>query len=252
MKIEQNVIDVLVKCRVEGNNLFLPPNLERKLYVKTNDALMSIGLKWNKKLTCHVSESDVEDKLEEIINTGEYESLKDKKKELQFFTTPKNIAELVVNLAQIGGLHDVLEPSCGRGGLVSEINKKVPCAIIEKDEENYNYTLKSFNCIGYKENGNRDFLSVKPVEEFDRVVMNPPFSKQQDVDHILHAWEFLKPGGILVSICSPSPFFRENKKSIDFRQFLEDNEADIHDLPEGSFKESGTNIRTKIIKVVKN
>jgi ParB/RepB/Spo0J family partition protein len=67
----------------------------------------------------------------------------------------------------------------------------------------------------------------------------------------LKAWELLKPKGILVSILSPSPFFCNDKLSQDFRGFLDRNNAAIKDFSEGEFKESGTAIRTKCIKMIK-
>jgi len=70
--------------------------------------------------------------------------------------------------------------------------------------------------------------------------------------HILRAWELLEPKGVLVSIFSPSPFYCNDKLSREFREFLDKNNATIIDFEEGEFKESGTTIRTKCIKVVKN
>ena len=87
-----------------------------------------------------------------------------------------------------------------------------------------------------------DFLELKPelAYEFERVVMNPPFTRQQDIDHIYHAFKFLGKAGVLVSLLSPSPFFRTNKKSVEFRAWLEKHKAEIVDVPAGAFKESGT------------
>ena len=81
--------------------------------------------------------------------------------------------------------------------------------------------------------------------------MNPPFSKHQDIDHVYKAFEILKSGGILVSVMSNSPFFRTDKKSEDFREFLMLNSAIVEELPEGAFKESGTMVKTCIIKIKK-
>ena len=39
-----------------------------------------------------------------------------------------------------------------------------------------------------------------PAPLADRVVMNPPFERYQDRDHVLHALSLLKPGGRLVAI----------------------------------------------------
>ena len=63
---------------------------------------------------------------------------------------------------------------------------------------------------GYNLAGESNFLDHEG--EYDRIVMNPPFEAGQDIDHVRHAFQFLKDGGRLVSIMSPSPFFREDKK----------------------------------------
>src|SRR4030042_4964611 len=91
-----------------------------------------------------------------------------------------------------------------------------------------------------------DFLSVEPKPLYDRVVMNPPFEMQQDIDHVMHAWKFLKPGGRLVSIMSSGVLFRENKKTSEFRNHI-DEFGNMERLPEGSFKESGTMVNTCIV-----
>ena len=93
-----------------------------------------------------------------------------------------------------------------------------------------------------------DFLQYSE-EAWDRIVMNPPFTRQQDIDHVLKAYEVLAPGGVLVSVMSASPFFRSNKKSADFRAFLDDIGAEVEELPEGAFKESGTMVKTCVVKI---
>ena len=87
--------------------------------------------------------------------------------------------------------------------------------------------------------------------EWNRIVMNPPFTKQQDIDHILAAYDILAPGGILVSVVSEAPFFWSNKKALAFRGFLDSHGAEMVKLDEGAFKESGTMVRTRIIKLEK-
>ena len=95
-----------------------------------------------------------------------------------------------------------------------------------------------------------DFLKADYIGA-DKIIMNPPFTRQQDADHILQAYDMLGESGILVSVCSVGPFFRNNRKSIEFREFLESVDAEVFDLPEGAFKESGTMIATKIIRIRK-
>jgi hypothetical protein len=51
--------------------------------------------------------------------------------------------------------------------------------------------------------------------------MNPPFEKGQDIEHVRHAYDQLKPGGRVVAIMSEGPFFRSDKKATEFRDWLE-------------------------------
>lgn len=68
----------------------------------------------------------------------------------------------------------------------------------------------------------RDFLDVtkKEIGTINRVVMNPPFTRHQDIDHVRHAYDLLDAGGVLVAIMCESTFFRSDKKSVEFRDFL--------------------------------
>jgi len=94
-----------------------------------------------------------------------------------------------------------------------------------------------------------DFLSLRPnaFEPYDLVVMNPPFDRERDVDHVTHALEFLKPGGQLFAIMSAGTEFRETKKAVAFRALVERHSGSFRDLPPGSFRESGTNVNTIIL-----
>lgn len=96
-----------------------------------------------------------------------------------------------------------------------------------------------------------DFLSLRPrdFEPYDLVVMNPPFDLLRDVDHVTHAFEFLKLGGSLFAIMSAGTEFRETKKAVAFRALVEANGGSFRDLPPGSFRESGTNVNTVILSM---
>lgn len=246
MKIKPEVLNVLKMSTVneETNLLFLPNiQLDRKLYVEVNKCLEGIGGAWNRKLKGHLFDHNPSDDLDEMINTGEWT---DKKKEYQYFPTPKNIVFQMINLANIQSTELVLEPSAGQGSILEEFPKNTPYVAIE---------LMPENCKVLKDKGysvaQTDFLSWNPVEKFDKIIANPPFTKQQDVKHVLHMWDCLKKGGRLVSIVSESPFFRENNLSKEFRSWLDENNGEIIELDAGDFKESGTMVKTRIIVVDK-
>jgi hypothetical protein len=94
-----------------------------------------------------------------------------------------------------------------------------------------------------------DFLSLRPqnFEPYDLVVMNPPFDRERDLEHVVHALDFLKPGGSLFAIMSAGTEFRETRKAIAFRALVERNGGSFRDLPPGSFRESGTMVNTVIL-----
>jgi len=98
-----------------------------------------------------------------------------------------------------------------------------------------------------------DFLKYQTTLRYDRIVMNPPFEKQADIDHVLHAYELLEPNGRLVSIMSTSVTYRDNQKTKEFRAFMGELpkvpglHGHIEHNPEGSFKEAGTTVNTVTI-----
>ena len=79
-----------------------------------------------------------------------------------------------------------------------------------------------------------------PVQ-FDYIIMNPPFGCDgvgTDIDHMRHAFPFLKPGGRLVSLASEGVFYRGDNKASEFRAWLESLDGDNFELPEGAFLNS--------------
>lgn len=243
MKIDTEVLNVLDNCHIDGNILFLPDvQLERKLYEKVNKVLTCLGGIWNRGKKGHVFENDPSEMVEEAILTGE---VTDSKKEFQFFETPKEIVKQMIELADLGPEDSVLEPSAGQGAIADCIGLN-PLTVIELNHKN----AEVLRGNGY-EVIEQDFLTFDTTETYSKVIMNPPFSRQQDIDHVLHAWECLKPGGILVSIMSEGTFFRQNKKSVVFRELLDEVGYSIP-LDEGAFKSSGTNVRTRIVVMTKN
>jgi type I restriction-modification system DNA methylase subunit len=244
LKIKENILNILGECRIEGSVVYLPEiQLDRKAYQEVNKCLESIGGKWNRKAKGHVFTDSPSELMDNLILTGETTDLK---KEYQFFPTPKEIAQRMVKMAEIQPNDFLLEPSAGQGAIADEFPKLNAYMLIELNPNNHKALLdKGYTAM------QRDFLTFNVLGLYDKIIMNPPFTKQQDIDHILHAFKLLKEGGILVSIVSESPFFRSNRKSLEFRFLLESYDAEVVTLPEGAFKESGTMVRTRIIKLRK-
>lgn len=251
-RIADNILSILGECRVEGDTLFLPDRqLDRPTYQAVNKVLANIGGKWNRKARGHVfADGDPAELLNNVLMTGETVDIK---KKFQFFPTPRPIAEQMCQMAELDGTCVVLEPSCGKGDLADVVFEAGVKALygleLNRDMEHLLKGKPYPTMVGV------DFLEFARDDStnrgWSRIVMNPPFTKQQDIDHILAAYDILIPGGILVSVVSEAPFFWANKKAVAFRAFLDSNDAEMVKLDEGAFKESGTMVRTRLIKLKK-
>jgi predicted RNA methylase len=245
MKIANDVLAVLSAAETTGNELRLVGQLDRKMYVKVNDVLEAAGGMWNKKAKAHIFDGDAAERMDEIILTGEVEKPKD---EFNYFPSPPDVVARLIELADLHEGMTILEPSAGRGAIalacVEATGGEVDC-----------YELMEANFWELEKTGqfrrvvNTDFLTVKPFPEYERIVMNPPFARQQDIKHVNHAHKFLKDDGKLVAIMSAGVKFRSNKLTTEFCEFVDSKGGSIEDLPEGSFKSSGTMVNTVIVVI---
>lgn len=235
MKINDAVANVLANSRVDGNKLFLPEGqLDRKLYVAVNKVLTAIKGKWNRGAAAHVFNESPIDTIDEILLTGEYV---DQKKEFQFFETPTQLAEQLVEMADIQEGESVLEPSAGKGRIAKLMGS---CDCVELNQENREHLESNgFKLVG------ENFLELD--NQYDVIVANPPFSKQQDIDHVNLMLDLAKRR--VVSVMSASVMFRDNKKTVSFRERIKSLGGTIELLPEKIFAESGTNVRTCVVAV---
>jgi len=158
-----------------------------------------------------------------------------------YFPTPEDIAAQVIEYAEIEPDSEVLEPSAGSGRLAdaaAAIGARVYCVEINHELAEL-LTLKGHNVE------TADALTFQ-ARHYDRIVMNPPFEKGQDADHIRHMRQRLAPGGRMVAICSEGLFFRTDKKATAFREWLENEEHAVIDVPAGAFLPA-TGVKTRII-----
>lgn len=229
----------------DDNVAFLPPGqLDRKLYVEVNKALVALGGKWNGRIRGHVFSEDPEGPLTEVVNNGGFT---DKKQELGFFQTPESIAQELANRLNIRQGERVLEPSAGLGRIVDQLRKHTDQLFcVEIDPKN----VAALRAKGYAAH-QADFLSMDISVPFDAIAMNPPFAKQADIDHVMHALKFLKPGGRLAAVMAAGVKFRTNRKSVHFRQIVEAYDGVINDLPSETFKAEGTGVSTVVVYLTK-
>lgn len=243
--------DVLKECTVDGLVVKLPNSkLDRKVYLEVAKSLELIGGKWKGgKIAGFVFPQDPTDLLNQIAN-GEKRNLK---KEFQFFATPEKLADELIELSEIKSSMSILEPSAGQGAIINSIHKIEPNIIVDCCEamdvnKLFLNKLKNINLLC------DDFLELKTIskKKYDRIIANPPFSKNQDIDHISEMYNHLAEGGKLVSIASKHWQFASNKKETKFREWLNNLDHEVIEVDGGSFKESGTMISSVIIVINKN
>lgn len=263
----------------EGHTLVrITAQLDRDVYVEVDKALQALGGRWNRKARAHVFPAIPETPqklIEDVLANAGYV---DKKKELQQFFTPAAVADLLVRLTKLrtGSTGTtVLEPSAGVGHILDAIYRldptyPAPVTAFEIDGEHVSALRR---IVWLKSLAQVDFLKVLPASEllFDRIIMNPPFAKHADVEHVLHAWKFLAPGGRLVAVMSYHVTFATDATCVGFRKFaslysiklnydprlqplltLDDGQrAHFYSLPEKAFAESGTNVSTVVVVLEK-
>lgn len=161
-------------------------------------------------------------------------------RDLQFYPTPRHVAQEIIGALHLSGGEHVLEPSCGDGRIMDEL-----AAWNDSREDRRGRDPVTVTGIEYdagraeraRAKGHHvmtaNFLQVAPDARFDRVVMNPPFYGKHYKLHLDHAEKFLKPGGVLVCILPATAYY-------DHGTIL----GRWNDLPVGSFASSGTNVPT--------
>lgn len=165
-----------------------------------------------------------------------------------YFPTPAPVVNQMLDRARLADGMMVLEPSAGSGNIADAI--KVRHRVTLHAIEPY-FTLRELLTLKGHVLVANNIMETELAPVYDRVVMNPPFEKQADLDHIRKAFTMLRPGGVLVSILAPSFEFRQDRKSIEFRAWLDEQGAEWETLPEGSFKSSGTGVSTRMVVIEK-
>ena len=164
--------------------------------------------------------------------------------------------ELAGDLYLPEGAH-VLEPSAGTGHIVRALRAKKPNLKITAVELHPDRVAQLRKLEGPNvQIIARNFLNEPAFPVYDAVVMNPPFYGTHWMDHVRHAWDFLKDGGRLVAVLPVSAAVAETPKHLAFRRWAEKANGGriwglFSDLPPESFLEAGTRINTTILSLRK-
>ena len=256
-------IDVLQNLNYDGFAIRFP-QVAPTLYSEINEVLTRLGGKWKGGRTkAHLFQEEPTPLVQYVLTTG---TMPPKNPEA-FFPTPNQVARGIMIMADLEKLRDedlILEPQAGNAALLSYLETHASELLLTDDhaplKPRIHLVEKSpIRCAilrtkGYPNIHQGDFLLYQTDLRFARILMNPPFSvpgaKTAYIDHILHAFSFLAPGGVLTTI-APDHFIRhEDQRSQSFLEFVTTNGYFESNDPH-AFRETGTSVQTLTIALEK-
>lgn len=241
VSLDPETAGILSGSELGSDFVRLPGQLDRPSYDAVNKVITALGGKWSRKRGCHVFPFDPREAFGAALSTGQAVN---RQQTYQAFYTPAAVARLVVEHARIERGHAVLEPSAGDGALADAVRTATGVSPICFEIEPV--ALGALRANGYEVEA-MDFLTAPVSRVVDRVIMNPPFTAGQDIAHVARALAWLRMGGRLVAVTSPSWMFRGDRKSVAFRSRIASMPHHTLELPAGTFSESGTEVRTVVL-----
>ena len=265
--ITDEIATVLYAAEVEGDALRLTGQLDRKLYAKVNAVLETMGGVWNRKAKAHLFPTCPAGVIaaamgEENGEAAPVELLSERIKRLQFYQTPEPLARRMAGWA-VPERGRVLEPSAGHGRLVEAALEFGPASVaaVEIDEQNVDVVSGAFplgdgppvwtTCADFLDLSEA-WLADPGFQGFDAILMNPPFTRNQDIRHVVAASRLLRPDGRLAAVVSNHFTFGEDRESKWFRERLEARGAEIYGLPPDTFKAEGVGVSASLVFLERN
>ena len=175
----------------------------------------------------------------------------------EFYPTPQDVIEKMLDGVKLEDDHDILEPSAGNGRIVdylvekykrypyygNQIKERIDCIELDPDLRHI-LKGKGFRVI------HDDFFTYETQKEYDLIIMNPPFSN--GCTHLLKAIKMQeRNGGSVICLLNAetirNPYTNERKV---LKQQLEDYSADIQFFTEAFSKaERTTNVEIALIRI---
>jgi predicted RNA methylase len=262
VKVPPEVLEVLNGQAEADGQLLRLPLLDPALYNQVTKILVAAGGRWDgsKQARGHRFEGPA-DRILAQLRTGTLTPAQ----ENDFVLTPPKIASFLSGFVDVGPGNTILDPSAGTGALVRAL---VPAGatvhMIESDpahapalEALLEEGVATELVIG-------DFLAMSPPvpgaacgppgteleHAYDAVVMHPPLYAQ--VHHLLHAWEWLTPGGQLAAIVSAGVTFRRDRHHDELRDLITEHGRVVKGrIPADAFAAFGVREHTVIVTMTK-
>ena len=262
-RLSDAALAVLQKLDYDGLSIRFP-QVAPTLYQELNEVLTRLGGKWKGGRTkAHLFQEDPALLIDYVLSTAEMPP----KNPEAFFPTPNEVARGVMIMSDLNKIRDedlFLEPQAGSGALVDYLETNAS-ELLQSDDhaplkprihlvEKSPVRCAILRAKGYTNIHQGDFLLYQSDLRFARILMNPPFTlpgaKSAYIDHVLHAFTFLAPGGVLTTV-APDHFIRHmDQRSQSFLEFVTTN-GYFESNDANAFRETGTSVQTVTIALEK-
>lgn len=176
-------------------------------------------------------------------------------RDLAYYPTPAPVVCEMLRVAPHLEGRRVLDPSAGTGNIAFaalDADASYVTAIeVDADRAHHMSRSRSSQRLDVV---HANFLDLPPRPEFDVVLMNPPFYGRHWIAHVMRAYEWLAPGGRLVSVLPVTAELGDSAEHLAFREWADarkDGWRPFSDLPGESFAPSGTRINTVLLQLRK-
>lgn len=246
-----NKEEVLENLIIDNLVVKLPNvQLEPKVYQEVKKQMERVGGKWKGgKIQGFLFQEDPTTYIEDL-RVGKKRNLQ---QEFQFFPTPHKVALEMADW-YLSSYETILEPSAGDGALLKALYEKHPklkdvqidvCELMPLNREKLLSMDGNINILS------EDFMKVPMDKGYDFIMANPPFTKNQDINHVMKMFNHLNEDGRMVVITSTHWVHSTNSLEQTFKQFINNHMIYMEELPSDTFKESKTSVKTMFIVLEK-
>ena len=255
LRVDNETRRILSGAKLVGTHVKFDPMPNRD-YDRIKYLMEYIGGHWREKdkaFVFKIPHSEIKEQMEYLLKLNDVNIDADTAFAIkaQYYPTPDWLAEYMIALADIKSTDKVLEPSAGRGRLLNYISKYTQDIVCIEPNE--------VNALSLEEQGYtplrlkfEEYYKNVPKASFDKIVMNPPFSKEMDLRHIALAYNLLKPGGTLISLAAENSLYYDRSLTRQFNEKISKLDHKIQNIPTGAFAESGTNVDVVMIIIHKH
>lgn len=168
----------------------------------------------------------------------------------EFYPTPEELVNKMLDGVNLNYVKTVLEPSAGKGDIVQGLKSHAKYQNLDIDCVEINKDLR--NCLkgaGYRVVGD-DFLTYSTMKQYDLIVMNPPFSNGDA--HLLKALKMQQRyGGAVVALVNAetirNPYTNLRKELV---QMIENADGTVEYLEHAFLDaERQTDVEIALVKV---